>query len=124
MAEVPEKYLQVPLTAEYWDRLDTRAKAADRVACREAARIIKDVLDGRYVMAVAPSEPSEVPAAIAATERGGQNLDANGAIIKTIGLGGAVQGSDEDGQRSDYQFFDDPQTKKIAPEQSAEGVAE
>lgn len=37
-----------------------------------------------------------------------------GAIIASIGIGGAVRGSNEDGQRPDFLIFDDPQTKKIA----------
>ncbi len=37
-----------------------------------------------------------------------------GAIIGSIGIGGAVRGSNEDGQRPDFLIFDDPQTKKIA----------
>ena len=46
--EVAEKYLQVPLPEDYIDRLGKRATENDRVLSREGARIIKDVLDGRY----------------------------------------------------------------------------
>ena len=42
------KYIQVPLSMDYIERLNRRAVECDRVPCREAARIIKDVLDGRY----------------------------------------------------------------------------
>ena len=45
----------------------------------------------------------------------GKPLDRGcGAIIASIGIGGAVRGSNEDGQRPDFLIFDDPQTKKIA----------
>ena len=37
-----------------------------------------------------------------------------GAIVGSVGIGGAVRGANEDGQRPDYLIFDDPQTKKIA----------
>lgn len=42
------RYIQVPLSMDYIERLNRRAVECDRVPCREAARIIKDVLDGRY----------------------------------------------------------------------------
>lgn len=37
-----------------------------------------------------------------------------GAIIAAVGIGGAVRGANEGGQRPDYVILDDPQTKKIA----------
>ena len=46
--EVVEKYLQIPLPEDYIERLNKRAAEYDRVMSREGARIIKDVLDGRY----------------------------------------------------------------------------
>ena len=46
--EVAEKYLQIPLPEDYIERLGKRAAEYDRVMSREGARIIKDVLDGRY----------------------------------------------------------------------------
>ena len=48
-----EKYLQVPLDDGYFERLARRADENDRVVSREASRIVKDVLDGRYVLAAA-----------------------------------------------------------------------
>lgn len=42
------KYIQVPLSMDYIERLNRRAVECDRVPSREAARILKDVLDGRY----------------------------------------------------------------------------
>ena len=48
-----EKYLQVPLDDGYFERLARRADENDRAVSREAARIIKDVLDVRYVLAAA-----------------------------------------------------------------------
>ena len=46
--EVQEKYIQIPLPEDYIERLNKRAVECDRVMSREAARILKDVLDGRY----------------------------------------------------------------------------
>ena len=46
--EIPEKYIQVPMPDDYIERLTKRAVECDRVMSREAARILKDVLDGRY----------------------------------------------------------------------------
>lgn len=40
--------------------------------------------------------------------------DGCGAIIAAVGIGGAVRGANEGGQRPDYLILDDPQTKKIA----------
>lgn len=37
-----------------------------------------------------------------------------GAIVGSVGIGGAVRGANESGQRPDFLIFDDPQTKKIA----------
>ena len=37
-----------------------------------------------------------------------------GAVIGSVGIGGAVRGANEGGQRPDFLVFDDPQTKKIA----------
>ena len=48
-AKLGETSLSVPITPEYRARLEKRADAHDRETSREAARIIKDVLDGRYV---------------------------------------------------------------------------
>ena len=45
----------------------------------------------------------------------GQPLSpACGAIVGSVGIGGAVRGANEGGQRPDFLIFDDPQTKKIA----------
>lgn len=44
-----ETNLNVPITPDYKERLEARAIAHDREMSREAARIVKDVLDGRYV---------------------------------------------------------------------------
>lgn len=46
--EIQEKYIQVPIPEDYIERLNKRAVECDRVMSREAARILKDVLDGRY----------------------------------------------------------------------------
>lgn len=46
--EIREKYIQIPLPEDYIERLNKRAAEYDRVMSREGARIIKDVLDGRY----------------------------------------------------------------------------
>lgn len=46
--EIQEKYIQIPLPEDYIERLNKRAVECDRVMSREGARIIKDVLDGRY----------------------------------------------------------------------------
>lgn len=46
--EIQERYIQVPMPEDYIDRLNKRAIECDRVMSREAARILKDVLDGRY----------------------------------------------------------------------------
>ena len=45
---IVEKYVQIPLPEEYIERLERRAAENDRVLSREGARMIKDVLDGRY----------------------------------------------------------------------------
>lgn len=45
-----EKVLQVPFTDEYLERLRKRAVDNDRVISREAAWIVKAVLDGRYTV--------------------------------------------------------------------------
>ena len=37
-----------------------------------------------------------------------------GAIVGSVGIGGAVRGANEAGQRPDFLIFDDPQTRKIA----------
>lgn len=37
-----------------------------------------------------------------------------GAVVSVVGIGGAVRGANEKGQRPDFIIFDDPQTKKIA----------
>ena len=37
-----------------------------------------------------------------------------GAIVGSVGVGGAVRGANEGGQRPDFLILDDPQTKKIA----------
>lgn len=45
----------------------------------------------------------------------GRPLDAGcGAIVASVGIGGAVRGSNEVGQRPDFIAIDDPQTRKIA----------
>lgn len=45
----------------------------------------------------------------------GQPLDAGcGAIVGSVGIGGAVRGSNEGGQRPDFLILDDPQDRKIA----------
>jgi hypothetical protein len=45
----------------------------------------------------------------------GRPLDLGcGGVIASIGIGGAVRGANEGGQRPDFLIFDDPQTKKIA----------
>lgn len=46
--EIREKYIQIPLPEDYIERLERRAAENDRVLSREGARMIKDVLDGRY----------------------------------------------------------------------------
>ena len=51
-----EKYLQVPLDDGYLERLARRANENDRFVSREASRIVKDVLDGRYVRALSGME--------------------------------------------------------------------
>jgi plasmid stability protein len=43
-------YRQIPLDDGYWSRLEVRAAANDRVASCEGARIVKDVLDGKYIL--------------------------------------------------------------------------
>jgi len=40
--------------------------------------------------------------------------DGCGAIVGSVGIGGAVRGSNEGGQRPDFLILDDPQTEKIA----------
>lgn len=40
--------------------------------------------------------------------------DGCGAIIGSVGIGGAVRGANEGGQRPDFLVLDDPQTEKIA----------
>lgn len=45
-----EPFRQIPLSDEYWARLEGRAADNDRIASREAAWILKRVLDGHYVM--------------------------------------------------------------------------
>ena len=52
-----ESMIQFPLAAEYKARLVQRAKSNDRVAGREAAHIVKDVLDGKYARVVEFPEP-------------------------------------------------------------------
>lgn len=48
-------------------------------------------------------------------DESGRPLDSGcGGVIASIGIGGAVRGSNESGQRPDFLIFDDPQTKKIA----------
>jgi hypothetical protein len=47
-----EKYVQVPFDNGYFERLARRAEENDRVVSREVSRIVKDVLDGRYVRAL------------------------------------------------------------------------
>ena len=37
-----------------------------------------------------------------------------GAIVSSVGIGGAVRGANEGGQRPDFLILDDPQTEKIA----------
>ena len=37
-----------------------------------------------------------------------------GAIVGSVGVGGAVRGANEGGQRPDFLIFDDPQTRKVA----------
>ena len=45
----------------------------------------------------------------------GKPLDAGcGAIVGSVGIGGAVRGANEGGQRPDFLVLDDPQTRKIA----------
>lgn len=45
----------------------------------------------------------------------GRPLDAGcGAIVGSVGIGGAVRGANEGGQRPDFLVLDDPQTEKIA----------
>lgn len=45
----------------------------------------------------------------------GQPLDAGcGAVIAATGIGGAIRGANEGGQRPDFLIIDDPQTKKAA----------
>jgi hypothetical protein len=41
-------YRQIPFEDAYWAKLEVRADENDRIPSREAFRIIKDVLDGRY----------------------------------------------------------------------------
>lgn len=41
-------YRQIPFEDAYWSKLEARAHENDRVPSREAWRIIKDVLDGKY----------------------------------------------------------------------------
>lgn len=40
--------------------------------------------------------------------------DGCGAIISSVGIGGAIRGANEVGQRPDFIIIDDPQTRKIA----------
>ena len=45
----------------------------------------------------------------------GRPLDKGcGAIVGSVGIGGAVRGANEGGQRPDFLILDDPQTEKIA----------
>mgnify|MGYP004635007207 CR=1 FL=1 len=47
--------------------------------------------------------------------KSGAPLDAGcGAIIGAVGIGGAVRGANESGQRPDFLLLDDPQTRKAA----------
>ena len=49
------------------------------------------------------------------TDDNGNLLDAGcGAIVGSVGVGGAVRGANEGGQRPDFLIIDDPQTEKIA----------
>lgn len=49
------------------------------------------------------------------TDDSGKLLDAGcGAIVGSVGVGGAVRGANEGGQRPDFLIIDDPQTEKIA----------
>lgn len=48
-------------------------------------------------------------------DENGKPLDRGcGAIVGSVGIGGAVRGANEGGQRPDFLIIDDPQTKKIA----------
>ena len=40
--------------------------------------------------------------------------DGCGAVVGSVGIGGAVRGANEGGQRPDFLILDDPQTEKIA----------
>ena len=40
--------------------------------------------------------------------------DGCGALVDSVGIGGAVRGANEGGQRPDFLILDDPQTEKIA----------
>lgn len=45
----------------------------------------------------------------------GRPMDAGcGAIVGSVGIGGAIRGANEGGQRPDFLLLDDPQTRKIA----------
>lgn len=60
-----------------------------------------------------PERPSERSAAEGAT--GASTLDpACGGILAVTGVGGAIRGANEGGQRPDMLLFDDPQTRKAA----------
>ena len=69
-----EKYIQIPLPEDYIERLNKRAVECDRVMSREGARIIKDVLDGRYEPVLPGFELRGAPAPDGAGESG---CDAN-----------------------------------------------
>lgn len=48
-------------------------------------------------------------------DENGRPLDSGcGAIVGSVGIGGAVRGANEGGQRPDFLILDDPQTEKIA----------
>ena len=69
--EIQEKYIQVPMPEDYIERLNKRAVECDRVMSREAARILKDVLDGRYEPVLPGLERSGTDAAQEVTNQDG-----------------------------------------------------
>lgn len=42
-----DKMVQMPLSNDYFEKLDAEAKRNERVACRQAAYIIKAYYDGK-----------------------------------------------------------------------------
>lgn len=61
-----ESILQVPLTAEYRDKVEQHARRLDRTAARQVAYIVKAFYDGRLTWVLPEPDVADVP-----TEEGG-----------------------------------------------------